>query len=134
MTFYYEDCVDDSIEKLEKYYINNCKENNVKGECGRECCSDECHCKPTYIPQKIIYDVAIDLIKRQQLALCYKFGDGPFTFYDNCGDEDDVFIFLSDSRLDLERKFGHNFTKDLYLGSEEKGWYHALTVVTRCHD
>jgi len=142
MNYLYDESDVDEVENLKKYFTVDCEENNVKCECECDCnyrryddeYKKECRCEFKYMPQQTIYNIAMKLIESGQLAFCYKFGDGPFTFYDNNGDEDDVFIFKSDSRIDLERNFGHNFEKELLLGSKEKGWYSALTVVTRCHD
>ena len=118
-------------DELSQHYTFDCKENNVVCDC--YCYKSACHCDVKYIPQKKIYDVATKMIENDQIALCYVFGNGPFTFNDNCGDEDDVFVCLYGSDINLDRKYGHNFEKILRLGSNEKGWYDTLVVVTRCH-
>ena len=116
------------LENLEKYYTPDCKDNNVNRNSGN-------YEQIKYIPQKEIYDIAVKLIENDQFAMCYKFGHGPFCFMDNGGDEDYTFVYKPNLEIyQLDHAYSsQNFSKNLYLGSEKKGWYCALTVVTYCH-
>jgi len=118
----------DELTILRRYYTSDCKDNNVN----RDYPKNE---QIKYISQDLIYDVAVEMIEREQIATCYKFGDGPFGFSDNGGDEDYTFVYKPDCEIyQLDQAYSsQSFTKYLYLGSEKKGWYHALTVVTYCH-